>query len=90
MTVDLEGDIKPNRAARRRKVRKPAQAVEPPPDCMALTVNEVAWELRCSPNTVWSLLTKGALDSFKVGRKRLIARSTLEHFVQHGGTLRGL
>jgi excisionase family DNA binding protein len=76
----------PNRAARRRKIRKPAQAVEPPPDCMALTVNEVAWELRCSPNTVWSLLAKGALDSFKVGRRRLIARSTLEHF---GAWVRG-
>ncbi len=51
-------------------------------------VNEVAWELHCSPNTIWSLIGDGTLPSFKVGRKRLIARTDVEDFIANGGTKR--
>jgi excisionase family DNA binding protein len=56
---------------------------------MALMVNEVAWELHCSPNTVWALVGDGTLPSFKVGRRRLIARSAVEDFIARGGTSGG-
>ncbi|MGB9112007.1 MAG: helix-turn-helix domain-containing protein [Acidimicrobiales bacterium] len=55
---------------------------------MALNVNEVAWELHCSPNTVWSLIRNCTLPSFKVNRKRLVARICLENFIAQGGTER--
>lgn len=74
------------RRKRHQRIRKPAVATQPSPDRSALNVNEVAWELHCSPNMVWSLIRTGALPSFKVGRKRLISRSALESFMERGGT----
>jgi len=69
----------PNRAARRR--RRPVQAEQPQPGRMALTVPEAAWELHCHPNTVWNLIRSGDLESFTLGRKRLVARSALLELV---------
>jgi excisionase family DNA binding protein len=74
----------PNRAARRRR-RPPVQAVQPQPGRMALTVPEAAWELNCHPNTVWNLIRDGQLESFTLGRKRLVARSAVEGFIKAGG-----
>ena len=73
----------PNRAARRR--RPPVQAEQPQPGRMALTVPETAWELNCHPNTVWNLVRAGALESFTLGRKRLVARTAIEAFIANGG-----
>jgi excisionase family DNA binding protein len=75
----------PNRAARRRR-RPPVQAVQPAPGRQALTANETAWELNCHPNTVWNLIRSGQLESFTLGRKRLIARSAVEALIAGGGT----
>ena len=68
------------RTGRKRK-RVIAVATEPDPGRLALTVNEVAWLLHCSPNHVWNLIKKGGLRSFTMGRKRLIARAVVEEFV---------
>jgi len=65
--------------------RKAAVATEPEPGTLALTVNEAAYLLRVSPNTVWNLLADGRLAGFSVGRRRLIARAEVEFFVEHGG-----
>lgn len=73
------------RGRKRRKVgkriRKPVVAIEPAPNRMALTVPEVAWLLNCSPNTVWSMIREGTLESFTLGRKRLVARGVVEALV---------
>ena len=74
-----------NRAARRNQRRSPT-AVEPLPTRLALKVPEAAYLLNCSPNTVWNLVSAGQLDSFTLGRKRLIARSAVEDFIAAGGT----
>ncbi len=76
--------VAPNRRQRRR--RKPVQAVQPEPGRMALTVPEAAWELHCHPNTVHNLIAQHELESFTLGRKRLIARSALEDLIARGGT----
>jgi excisionase family DNA binding protein len=74
-----------NRAARRRR-RPPVQAVQPDPGRMALTVREAAWELHCHPNTVGNLIKSGELESFTLGRRRLVARSAVENLIARGGT----
>lgn len=74
-----------NRAARRKQRRSPI-AVEPLATRLALSVPEAAWLLNCSPNTVWNLIAKGDLESFSLGRKRLVARSAVEDFIVQGGT----
>lgn len=71
---------------RRTPVNAPVTASEPAPNTLALTIPEVAWVLRISPNMVRSLITTGSLPSFNVGRRRLIARSAVELFISHGGT----
>jgi excisionase family DNA binding protein len=60
--------------------------VQPVPGRQALTAPEAAWELHCHPNTVWNLIRSGQLESFTLGRKRLIARSALESLITRGGT----
>jgi excisionase family DNA binding protein len=52
---------------------------------LALTVNEAAWLLRVSPNTIWNLIAEKKLLSFTVGRRRLIARHVIEDFIASGG-----
>lgn len=89
MRSESKVSVGSSRPARRRRAvpaRKPTVAIEPIPGRLALTVNEVAWELHCSPNTVWSLVGTGTLPSFKLGRKRLVARRALQEFVERGGT----
>ena len=56
------------------------------PNRLALTVPEVAWLLHCSPNTVWGLIRSGRLDSFTVGRRRMVARFVVDRFVEGGGS----
>ena len=56
-------------------------AVEPAPNRLALTVPEAAWLLNCSPNTVWGLIGTKELASFTLGRKRLMARETIDHYI---------
>ena len=73
-------------ASRPRRHRSSAVAVEPEPGRTALTVPQSAFVLNCSPNTVWNLVATGQLASFKLGRKRLIARSAIESFIASGGT----
>ena len=69
-------------------VKKVPVAVPPRAGGIALTVNESAWELHCSPNTIWNLVATGQLKSFRLGRKRLIARSAIEEFIAQGGVSR--
>jgi excisionase family DNA binding protein len=81
--------VGPNRVARRKKgtpSRKSAVATEPASGTLALTVNEAAYVLRVSPNTIWNLLADGRLSGFAVGRRRLIALSEIEDFIAAGGT----
>jgi excisionase family DNA binding protein len=75
----------PNRAQRRRR-RRPVQAIEPAPGRMALTVNEAAFLLNCHPNTVGNLIRAGTLESFTLGRKRLVARAAVEALIAGGET----
>jgi excisionase family DNA binding protein len=74
------------RSRSKSRTRKPAVAQEPAPGRIALTVNEVAWLLHCSPNTVWTLVGSGVLESWTLGRKRLISRAVVEQFINSGGT----
>lgn len=46
-----------------------------------LSVEQVARELNVHRATVYDLLAKGQLASVKIGRRRLVARRTLEDFV---------
>lgn len=49
---------------------------------LLLTVNDVAAELGCGRDTVYSLLTTGALPSVKLGaRLRRIRRADLDAFI---------
>jgi excisionase family DNA binding protein len=66
--------------------RRSAVAVEPASGSMVFTVNEAAYVLRVSPNTVWNLLGDGRLPGISVGRRRLIARTAVEEFIAQGGT----
>ena len=76
--------------SRRRRNRKAAVAEAPDPGRMAFTVPETAWSLNCSPNTVWTLIASGELKSFKLGRKRLVARADIEAFIVSGGAGEGI
>jgi excisionase family DNA binding protein len=71
---------------KRTPARRPVVASEPAPNRLALTVPEAAWLLHCSPNKVWGLIREGRLDSFTVGRRRLVARSEIDHFIADGGS----
>lgn len=88
MSGTLNEPAGPNRAIRRKNARSRKSSIptEPAPGTLALTVCETAWELRVSVNMVWNLLTEGKLPSFTIGRRRLVARSSIEHFVAQGGT----
>jgi len=49
-------------------------------------VPETAYELNVHPNTIWNLVRSGALESFTLGRKRLVARSAIADLIARGGT----
>jgi excisionase family DNA binding protein len=83
---DEHGAKRSTRRKKGQRYRKPVVAIEPSPRQLALTVPEVAWLLRVSPNTVWNLLSEAKLSSFTVNRRRLIARSSVEEFIGQGGT----
>jgi len=54
-----------------------------PPQRMLLSVAEVATELGCGRDTVYSLLTSGALPSVRLGgRLRRIRRTDLTAYVE--------
>lgn len=48
-----------------------------------LTVPEVAKYLRVTAKTVYGLVRKGELRSFRVGRAVRVRRDDVEHFVAH-------
>lgn len=77
---------KPSNRATRRRRRPPVQAVQPAPGRQALTVPETAYELNVHPNSVWNLIKAGDLESFTLGRRRLVARSAIEALIARGGT----
>ena len=58
-----------------------------PPQRMLLSVAEVAAELGCGRDTVYALLTSGALPSVRLGgRLRRIRRTDLTAYVESLGT----
>jgi excisionase family DNA binding protein len=88
----LQEPAGPNRATRRRMgglARNGVVATEPEPGRMAITVPEAAYLLHCSPNTVWNLIAKGELQSFALGRKRLLAREDVESFIANARHVTG-
>ncbi len=50
-----------------------------------LTVEEVAHKLRVCTQTVYGLARSGELPSLKIGRRVLIPRANLEHFLAKAG-----
>ena len=62
-------------------------AVAPGPSRLALTVPECGPPIRFqSEHSLELRCLRGQLESFTLGRKRLIARSTVEDFIASGGT----
>jgi excisionase family DNA binding protein len=70
----------------RRRRRHPVQAIAPEPGRLALTIPESAYELHVHPNTITNLIARGDLESFRLGRRRLVARSAIEDLIARGGT----
>lgn len=66
----------------RRRRRPPVRAVPPEPGRLALTVQEAAWLLHSHPNHVHNLIRAGRLESFTLGRKRLVARAAVEALIE--------
>jgi excisionase family DNA binding protein len=58
--------------------------VEPEPGRLAVSIPEAAWLMNVGVPMVWKLVARGELPSFKVGRRRLVARSALEEFIARG------
>jgi excisionase family DNA binding protein len=83
--ANAEKAAAPARRKKGQRVRKAVVAVEPDPNRLALTVLEAAWLLNCSPNHIWSLMARGELPFFHLGRKRLIARSAVEEKIGYLG-----
>ena len=48
-----------------------------------LTVPEVAEYLRVTPKTVYALIKRGELPSFRIGRAVRCRHSDVEQFIQH-------
>jgi excisionase family DNA binding protein len=79
-TVDLKTVV-------RRRVHSPNPPARPPePGRLALSIPETAWALNCSVATVWDLIRRNDLSSFKLRRRRLVALSEVESFIAGGGT----
>lgn len=74
-----------SRSNQGHSARKSAVAIKPDPETLALSVNQVAWLLGVSPNTVWTMVGRGQLPSFVVGRRRLVSRVEVEAFISSGG-----
>ncbi len=78
-----------SRANGGHSARKSAVAIKPDPEALALSVNQVAWLLGVSPNTVSTMVGRGQLPSFLVGRRRLVSRVAVEAFISSGGSADG-
>jgi excisionase family DNA binding protein len=52
---------------------------------LAVTVEEAARRLSVSPRTVSNLIAKGAIDSTKIGRRRIVPVSSLETLLRERG-----
>lgn len=48
---------------------------------LSLTVQEAAFELRCSPRTIYNKVADGTLESFTFGRSRRIVTSSLRNLI---------
>ena len=46
-----------------------------------MTVEEVGEVLRVGRNTMYGLIADGAIESMKIGRRRLITRTALDKFL---------
>jgi excisionase family DNA binding protein len=73
-----------------RRRRAPEMAVEPLPGRLALTVPEAAYLLGISVRTCWDVVKSVELPSFKIGARRLIARSAVEEMVAAGARPRSV
>ena len=51
---------------------------------IAYTIDDVARRLRCSERHIQRLVAAGTLRSLKAGRRRLIPRSALLHWISGG------
>ena len=52
---------------------------------LAVSVEEAARRLSVSPRTVSNLIAKGAIDSTKIGRRRIVPVSSLETLLRERG-----
>jgi excisionase family DNA binding protein len=68
---------------RRRRVTKPP--VAPPPDRLALSVEETAYVLGCSVPQVFKLLRFEALPRMRIGSHTRVSRLAVEEFIAAGG-----
>lgn len=57
------------------------QVIEPG-DTEAFSISEVARRTSTSPRTIESVIASGELRSFKVGRRRLVRRTSLERWLK--------
>lgn len=51
-------------------------------DPLLFSVKDVSTKCKIHPNTVWKLVWSGQLPSLRIGRRRLISRSSLERFIE--------
>ena len=52
------------------------------PRTLALKVDEAAQQIGISRSMMWKLITQGKIQTFSVGKRRLIAHSELVKFIQ--------
>lgn len=72
-----------NTSRQRRRPLLPSEIPTPPEEGrLALTVAEVAWLLHMSTRGVYDLIYDGSLPSFKLGRRRLVARHAVETLME--------
>ena len=57
---------------------KPTPTTDEP---LLVSIREAARLLSISPNTAWSLLASGQLHPVRIGRRTLVARTTLDAFI---------
>ena len=72
----------PNRPFSVKEVKVASPEEHPEGLTEVLTINEVCEALRLGRTVVNSYLWNGTLPSLKIGRRRLVLRTDLEHFLQ--------
>lgn len=60
-------------------------SADPTIEPLAFDVESLTRVLPLGRTTLYQLIARGELPSFKVGRRRLIARSAVEQFLAGGG-----